>query len=120
MRIEYANLSLILVLVAMLWHFKGQLPVGTDSDIVSEPPVENSETAFALGRRVKLSEVDLYDLELIPRLSEVVAIRILEQRNEIIDHARNLPTDQKYLALTKVRGVGAVTAMKLNNYLVLK
>ena len=116
MRIAYANLALILAFISIAWHLQEQLP----PKAIPIPAPSNFEAAFALNQRIKLSEADLYDLELIPRLSEAVALRILNQREQIIAHARNLPDSEKYKVFTEVRGVGNLTAQKLKDYLDLK
>lgn len=78
-----------------------------------------SEQQFVLGRKIPFSTADLYDLELIPGISDILGNNILKAREKILTTARsrNL-TDHRPFELA--HGVGERTAKKLSAYLALR
>lgn len=80
----------------------------------------NSESCFALGLKFELRRADLYDLELIPRLSENVAKQIIFRREAIIQEAETLPNDLQSHGLEGISGIGNTTATKILKYIELK
>jgi len=77
----------------------------------------DSESQLALGQKLPFETVNQYDLELIPRISYVLAERLLKQRSQIISRAKELPPEQRHQAFELVKGIGTQTSKKLNAYL---
>lgn len=76
----------------------------------------DSESRLAVGQRLSLWTVELYELELIPKVSDRLAKRILLERADVRARAAILPLEEKYQALEAVRGIGAITARRLSQY----
>lgn len=89
---------------------------------------DNAEAKLATGRKLKLSKVDLYDLELIPGISDKLGLAILEKRENII-YCSSLADKQKNDAHDKtkkkcplnpfklVHGIGEAKSSYLLNFL---
>lgn len=78
---------------------------------------EDAETRLATSQMFSLAQADIYDLELIPRISDRLALRIMKEKERILEHAASLPYELRYKALEIVYGIGPKTALTLNNYL---
>ena len=79
--------------------------------------VSLTEGKFALGSTVPLSSCDMYDLELIPGVSDKLAISLIASREKIVTAAKAnlLPNSASPFVLA--HGVGEKTAKKLEKYL---
>jgi hypothetical protein len=74
------------------------------------------ETVFALGLKLPLGCTDQWAIELIPKLSNRVAHKVIENKAEIIrDADRKNPQE----ALKSIFGLGDATAQQLLRYLTL-
>lgn len=78
---------------------------------------EDAESRLATSQKFTLAQADIYDLELIPRISDKLALRIMNQKEQILEQAAILPLNLRYKALELVYGIGPKTALTLNNYL---
>lgn len=127
MKPVYSDLSLIITASLLLVHY---LPMRTSAppnlnqvagifEHLDNLPL-NSESCFALGYKFELQSADLYDIELIPKISEKVATQILNRRQSILTAAAMVPKELQAQALADIPGVGKVTAKKLLNYFVLR
>ena len=67
-----------------------------------------------------LSRADLYDLELIPGVSDNLAINILSKRDKLISSYQSPNWNMKTSPFELIHGVGKQTAKKLDLYLELK
>jgi len=77
----------------------------------------NAETKLALGLKIPFSRAGVYELELIPGISDRLAFEMVSKRQVIISLARKFPPAQKYRALTVVPGIGVKTAGKIGEFL---
>ena len=118
MRRRYHSLALFLLLLLMVralyfwfWDQRQLLPKNFQ---LSTPT--NAEALLARGRRIKLCESGIYELELVPGVSDVLAIRILSKRLELEQRAAELQPDQRWQAWQIVKGIGIKTAKKFQNY----
>lgn len=80
----------------------------------------DSESRLALGGRLNLWQSGVYDLELIPRISDKLARRMLLGKAEMKARASEELSREKYLALQAVNGIGPKTAERLSHYLDLR
>lgn len=80
-------------------------------------PASNVEQQFALRRRVSFLLVDMYDLELIPGVSDTLAQNILDARDKILNYSRSKPALKVENPFMLAHGVGKSTAQKLSLYL---
>jgi len=78
---------------------------------------EDAESTLACGQRLYLSQVDLYDLELIPGLSDALGNRILAKRDDINRKARLLPELKSYQAFEIVKGIGPKKAAAFSEHI---
>ncbi len=83
----------------------------------SFPKYENAEAAFALEQRIVFSRASIYELELIPGISDTLAFRIEAARPAILSAAAGESSKTRHLAFTTVHGIGEEIAQKLNKYL---
>lgn len=81
---------------------------------------KDSESLLAQGTRLSLSQLDLYDLQLIPRISDKLSQNIYNSKSKIISKAKGLKPKHKYKALEIVKGIGNKTAYRLNDCLLLR
>ncbi|MBN8548048.1 MAG: hypothetical protein J0M12_01905 [Deltaproteobacteria bacterium] len=77
----------------------------------------SAEGRLALGGTLSLWSLDMYELELLPRISDTLAKRILVQRAEIHARASTLGKHEKYLALEVVKGLGPKSVKRLSGLL---
>lgn len=80
-------------------------------------PISYVEQQFALGNSVPLSIVDLYDLELIPGVSDKLGNNILSKRQEIITDALLNGLNNQSDPFELVHGVGKKSASKLRRFI---
>jgi hypothetical protein len=91
-----------------------QLATGFEKAFATE---YDCEAAFALGLRFPFSRTGIYELELIPRVSDSIAMRIDDKHDEIARRADRLAYERKYAAFEIVKGVGPKTAEKIGRYI---
>lgn len=120
MRIPYLSLLLLLALYRLTQLISPLFPAPQDilpEIITAPPPISNTEQQFALGNKIKLSDADLYDLELIPGVSDTLGMNILVARHKIIAASNNKNSRLKINPFELAHGVGEKTASKLERYL---
>jgi hypothetical protein len=77
----------------------------------------DAETLLAFGARIPLACADIADLELIPGISDRLALELLENRARIIAHAESTSERE---ALQLAHGVADRTADKLASFISLE
>ena len=77
----------------------------------------DAETLLALGERIDFSRASLFDLELIPGISDRLATLLMLKKGEIHLRSRFFAPRDRYQAFMIVRGIGPKTAEKLDLYL---
>lgn len=77
----------------------------------------DAESLLAAGRRMRLSDCGVYELELIPGVSDLLAFRILERKSALARKARLLAEGRRFQIWEDVYGVGTKTARKLAGYI---
>ena len=90
------------------------------ANLLTATPICQSEQQFALGHTIALSSADIYDLELIPKISDKLAYNILNEKERIISAEHNKNSKKKLSPLELAHGVGKKTASRLSFYLSLK
>ncbi len=79
------------------------------------PPINsNAETLLAFGAQIPLACADISDLELIPGVSDKLALELLKNRDRIISHAENTSVHE---ALELAHGIADRTAQKLSSFI---
>ncbi len=78
------------------------------------------ETTLALGQKLKLSSVGLYELELINGVSDTLAQNILLSRVQVLNSARHAISYERAKSLELVHGIGEKTAKKLDSVIALE
>jgi len=91
------------------------MPLAQDS-LSKHDPIE-SMLAFELP--VPFMMLDLYQIELLPGVSEKFGKILLNGREQIIETAADLPPERKYKAFKIAKGIGEKTAKKLEKLLTL-
>ena len=77
----------------------------------------DSESLLAQGLRIDFWKATVYDLELIPRISDKLARRILLGRVEMRAAARVLSEEDKAKALELARGIGPKSSRTISRFL---
>lgn len=113
---KYASLSIFLILVATTKKvfFTPALIPPSAATIQALQQSNDPESFLAMGKKMPFSKLGIYELELIPGISERLAIRIIDHRREILEKARTLTEENLSSAFIGIYGVGRKTADKLN------
>lgn len=74
---------------------------------------------MALGVRIPFEEMERYELELIPGVSEQLSTSLLHWRSEVLRAARAAPCSQAARTFELVPGIGAARARTLERYIAL-
>ena len=85
--------------------------------VASLTSTEDPEVLLTFNRRIPFSLAGMYELELIPRISDTLADKIERKRHEIVIEAAKLPSSEAWKAFERVKGIGPETARKLGRYL---
>jgi len=80
----------------------------------------DTESRFATGLKIKLSDLERFDLELIAGIPQDASDEIIKRKNEIILKAISLPTDRSIEAFQIIHGIGPEKAKLLGKYIELK
>ncbi len=118
MKLSYLSAILLLATIKLIFIVISLFP-GRNPDFTPVLAQNNSEALLAQGKKLKLSEVDLYDLELIPGVSDRLGLSILEKRSQIIscNADRNKKTKCPENPLELVHGIASKKAQALQMYL---
>lgn len=73
---------------------------------------ENSESRLAFNHNIKLSEASLIELETIPSISTAISNRILEYKKMLINKS-----EDDYIKIQKIKGIGKVKGQTVLEYL---
>lgn len=73
----------------------------------------DGESLLARGNKIPLSRCGVYEFELIPKVSDTLAFRLMTHKRAIMARARRLPGPEAYQALELVKGIGPKTAKML-------
>lgn len=108
-----------LILVSLAGNVIRLLPQGAASQAEIESAMDlarigRSEERLAVGEKLKLADVDIAALELVPRLPVKIAERVVRSKAAIARRARTLPEGERYRAFTMIFGVGPKTALLLD------
>ena len=77
----------------------------------------NAEGQIAVGEKIFLSKAGIYELELIPGISDGLAFRIYEKKKTILKAAGQMG---QVKALSIIHGIGPKTSGKILRYLKLE
>ena len=118
MRAQYRSLALFTFLGLLVWHtlLGPEMPLALTSSELDRLAT-NSEALFAVGRKVPLQCADMYDLELIPGISDKFSSRIEQHKREIMAAALRLPVAQRHTALEIVHGIGPKSALAFSRWI---
>ena len=105
----------IFLLIANTWISK--IGAITPASIHALEANQNDEGILAFGERIPFATADLYSLELVPKISEAVGNRLLDERAEVLAAAKILPPAEQFQAFTHIHGVGKKTALAIGGYL---
>jgi hypothetical protein len=115
---HYISLALVLcaaILVRILCTSGWLLPRRSSEPLAMRP--KDAESTLATGGKILLSCADLYEIELIPGVSDTLGLEILAKRAAIIQRAADLPPAERHRALELVHGIGPKISRKLAPYL---
>jgi len=99
---------------------KPQIPAFVDVSGLScswDSEISDPETCYATGAKIPFSKVALYDLQLIPTISDARSGLLLEYRENILQIAKSEQAEESHKAFTSVHGIGQKTAATLGEYL---
>lgn len=111
----------LLLCIALLIFLKFVLLQSSES-LVDDAAISKAlrsndpETLLAAGRTLTLSQIGIYELELIPGISDSLATGINKHKTAIYKLARYMRPHERHRALMIVHGVGEKTARKLCSY----
>lgn len=120
MQLSFRSFSLVAALILF-----GRWGAAT---IIQNPPLHspleeaspNAESRLAAGEKIPFSAAGVYELELIPGISDSLAFRLLEKKAAVLELAAQLPSGERSRALLIIHGVGDKTARHLIDYLSLE
>lgn len=115
-RYEALCLLLIVFLFLILMYQQAELIGLKKLPSASPLLLSDPESLIALNKRIPLQNADIYALELIPGISDTLAFRIIQQREEIIKAAGTY-SEKPYLAFTCVKGIGPKSAKVMDRYI---
>ncbi len=75
--------------------------------------MQNAESRLASEGKIQLASADVYELELIKGIGDVLAYAIIDQKHQVLERAKELLPQHQYAALELVHGIGPATARKL-------
>lgn len=114
MRLYAISLSFVLLAVLSL---KAAAVTLLSSGVSSEKPIHSiiqsdPESSFAAARRISVKSAGMYELEMVPGISDALALEILKVRSAILKQGAS----QGCNAFTLARGVGSISAKRLCRY----
>ena len=77
----------------------------------------DAESRLALGGKMRFESAEIYELELVPGISDSLAQNILRKKAAILFEAERLPEEKQSKALELAHGVGEKRAESLLRYL---
>lgn len=85
----------------------------------SSVPLEYSdaESILSLGGKIDLASAGMYELELIPGISDRMAKNILESRTQVIDYSQSVKRSDRWYSLLNVEGISEKKARKFVKYI---
>lgn len=86
-------------------------------DITSSLIQYNAEAMLAIGQKLSFHRADLYDLELLPGVSDTIGLRLLNSKQTILCRLKQLSPNERYKAFTTVHGIGTAKAKALSKLL---
>ena len=116
---RYASLCLLLCAALLLGRV---MPLLRAAPVIAQAPwhrAKDAESRLARGERFDFCSAGIYELELIPGISDNLALRLTHSRNAILAAAKRQPLSTRYKALTIVRGIGPKRAKTISHYMTL-
>ena len=121
MQIRFISLSMIMAAVFVFRAgFAGISGTAMQSGIEELFTDTDAESLLACGQPVSYTRADMYQLELIPGISDTLAERLLSNRPEVQQEICSSAARPHSQALERIHGIGPVTATRLGRYLQLK
>lgn len=114
---RYFAIHLLIVVVLFIRIFMSTYEVSRGGYMLNQ--ANDTESLFAFGNKLSFSRSDVYSLELIPGISDLIANRLLKMKGAIIQKSQGLKSNVKHTSFTQVYGIGIKTAEKLAIYLLL-
>ena len=119
MRLPILSLSCLLVMLLMGVMVIAQLrtwPVEVNMAALVSIERHNAEACLAAGCKIPLSFAGMYELELVPGISDTLALNILRARGAIL----KIRHKSGCAAFTEAQGIGEKTARTLCDYILLE
>lgn len=111
-----AILCYVISLLRLVWPDTAFVPIPA-KELQRTYESCSAETRLALGGKIPFRTADLYDLELIPGVSDTLGHELLTSRQVILVRMLYLPPEKQYTALEMAKGVGPKTAEELKDWL---
>ncbi len=118
MTTKYAFLAIALLLLRLLTLFELEAGPTFSASRSAEALRFNldPETQLTMQQRIPFSQTGVYELELIPRISDTLAFAIVDRHEQIVRRASMLSPLKQGSAFEIVHGVGPKTAAKIADY----
>lgn len=117
MRRAYFHLSLCLCLIALIKFtcFLAYAPIVPDYLILH--PDGTSEGSLAFGEKLKFKSLGIYELELLPSISDTLAGELVKEKSRILAKSKKLSLASQFQAFEVAKGIGPKKAKQLALYL---
>ncbi len=112
----YLKASLMILLILWLRGLctKGVCRGQERPEVAFMSGISSAETNLALGRPIRFAAADVYDLEFLTGISDVLAQRFIENKSRVQKRAAALPPGERHIALQLVKGIGPQKAAELS------
>lgn len=119
MKFRYSALGMLIIILLgmrMLYDETRSVVISREALILWMRAL-NAESAFALGLKVRLSQLERFDLELIPGLSEESKTKLLSRKHELLIPARPAKGAEEASPFERIKGIGRKKARILEQYI---
>jgi hypothetical protein len=115
---KYLTLVIFTLLLrhATFFDVPDDFPQDHETTIDSLTSTLDPEALLTFGKRIPFSHTGIYELELVPNISDTLAIEIDDNHQRIAARAVQLNPDQCAKALELVHGIGPAIAKRIAGY----
>lgn len=110
---RFLHLSLFMALILLFQLYLTSSHGSKNQDSLRNVSQSNAEAKLANQEKLKLSEVSIADLQLIPGIADELSKEIITKRQDVIETAKKLPHRDEHRALEQLHGVAKKKAAKI-------
>ncbi|NMC63387.1 MAG: hypothetical protein GYA55_09510 [SAR324 cluster bacterium] len=109
---RFLHLSLFMALILLFQLYLTSSHKSKTQDFLKNVSQSNAEAKLANQEKLKLSEVTIADLQLIPGIADDLSSQIIEKRRDVLESAKILPCRDRHRALEQLHGIAKKKAAK--------